>query len=460
MSCPRAKHWDLLAMELLDEHQVEGMLAHARSCAACREQFQVARREHTDRVRMYEAFDREHDELREQLMAALPDEAPPPHRDGWVSPAGRRLGGLAMSLNKSTARRAATLLLPAACIVIAVVVFLVPKQSAFAAAIEHLRTAKTIVCRITMPGGVQVQGREIKAEGKMYVSAEHGSHVKMFVDGALAQLQYTPVEGPSIMVTPPARSYFELHLDELAPDETAARTPSAWIQKLKELEAEAGRELGRDTIDGHEAVGFEVSGERLGFAPPTDADRPSVFMHIWVDEQTDLPVQMKISVPMAGWDSSLTVVMDQFEWDIPVDAGLFKPDIPSDYVKLDLKFARPSEETLLHTLTKIRELTGGRYTSTLELLTALAELPTLLSESAREGLRGLDQQATMQLAAEIGSGCKYYMQLVRDGHEPEYFGDSVTAEDADQVLLRWKLDDGQVRVIYGDLRVETLPASE
>ena len=107
MSCPSAREWDLLAMELLEGEQAERMRAHARSCTACREQFQAARQAHTERIRMYEAFDRAHDEQREQLVAALSDEAPGAFRDGWVQRGWRRLGGVAMSLNKSAARRVA-----------------------------------------------------------------------------------------------------------------------------------------------------------------------------------------------------------------------------------------------------------------------------------------------------------------------------------------------------------------
>lgn len=459
MRCPSAEDWDLLAMEILTGGQAESMLAHARACDACRTRLEAARRAHIDRVRTYEAFDRDHDELREQLMTALPDELPRRSGVNRLVRGWARLGDHVMSLNKTAGRRAAAVLVPAACILIAVSIFLAPGQkSAFAAAIEHLRQAKTIVCRITMPEGLQFSGVEVKAEGKMQISSEHGSRIEMYVNDTLMQLQYTPLEGPSIIVTPPARSYFEFDVSSLAPDETAARTPSAWVQKLRELEAKADRELGRETTGGHEAVGFEIDGKRLGFTPPAGQDKSNASMEIWVVEDSGLPVQMKIQVPMPGQDKPLVVVMDQFEWDVPVDAALFKPDIPEDFIKLDLKFARPSEETLLNTLKTISELTGGRYTSSLQSVSTLAELPTLLSDSAKEKLHSLGQQGMMQLGVEINAGGMYYMKLVKEGHEPEYFGDSVTAEDADKVLLRWKLDDGQTRVIYGDLRVETRPA--
>jgi hypothetical protein len=63
-----------------------------------------------------------------------------------------------------------------------------------------------------------------------------------------------------------------------------------------------------------------------------------------------------------------------------------------------------------------------------------------------------------QTAMTVTGACQFYVRLIRDGHQPEYFGDTVKAADADAVLLRWHLDNGDTRVLYGDLTIETLPA--
>jgi hypothetical protein len=275
----------------------------------------------------------------------------------------------------------------------------------------------------------------------------------------LVQRQYTPLEGLTLMVSPASRSYMELDLSGYAmtPDETVARTPAAWLQQLKDLEAKADAELGTEIIDGKQAIGFLIDGSKLGFAPPASEEQSPASLELWVGEESGLPVEMRVSVPMPGADAPITVVLNEFEWDVPIEASLFEPDIPDNYVKLDVKFTQPSEETLLHALNRISELTGGRYTTTLQSVSAIGELPSMLTEAAKVELQDSDEQAMMQTALEIGSGCQYFMQLVRQGREPEYFGGTVTADDADEVLLRWQLEDGQVRVIYGDLRVETLP---
>jgi hypothetical protein len=45
-------------------------------------------------------------------------------------------------------------------------------------------------------------------------------------------------------------------------------------------------------------------------------------------------------------------------------------------------------------------------------------------------------------------------------HNPDaaYYGKTVGPADKDKVLFRWKLEDGGYRVIYGDLRAETVTA--
>ena len=65
----------------------------------------------------------------------------------------------------------------------------------------------------------------------------------------------------------------------------------------------------------------------------------------------------------------------------------------------------------------------------------------------------------VQDALTATRACGFVQKLAADGHEPEYFGDVVTPDDADEVLLRWRLDDGQMRVIYGDLSAETVSAA-
>ena len=57
---------------------------------------------------------------------------------------------------------------------------------------------------------------------------------------------------------------------------------------------------------------------------------------------------------------------------------------------------------------------------------------------------------------QIQSLVMFYTTLVQEKKEPAYYGESVTPADTDKVLLRWKTSDSEYRVIFGDLRAETV----
>jgi hypothetical protein len=53
-----------------------------------------------------------------------------------------------------------------------------------------------------------------------------------------------------------------------------------------------------------------------------------------------------------------------------------------------------------------------------------------------------------------------YECLIQEGIKAVYFGDKADLNDADSVLLQWKLPDGRYEVIFGDLHKETVTAEE
>jgi hypothetical protein len=67
---------------------------------------------------------------------------------------------------------------------------------------------------------------------------------------------------------------------------------------------------------------------------------------------------------------------------------------------------------------------------------------------------------TMEVMRPVQSLSMFYMTLVQEKKEPAYYGDVVGPKDANQVLMRWKVSDSEYRVIYGDLRVETVTAEK
>jgi hypothetical protein len=324
---------------------------------------------------------------------------------------------------------------------------------------EHLRQARSFTCRLSMPEGVEVQGVRIYAEGTLEFSDEFGSHCEMRMNDTVVSEQYSPVHGPMTIVQPVTKTWMVLDPNRLALIELSAQSPGAFVSALRKLTNDGATELTQETVDGHAAVGYRVPGEKLGIPAPRKPNTEPAYAEVWVDVQTRLPAKLVVSMPLPDAGKRIKVVSDRFEWNVPLEPSLFQVNIPPDYVQLDAQLAVPSEEALLSALRRLAYWTG-RYPATLGPGSVLGRLHTMILEEKRAEFDQLGQAGIMRLGIEIAGGTMYYMKLVRDGHEPEYFGDEVTPAETDRVLLRWRLDDGQVRVVYGDLRVETLPAEK
>jgi hypothetical protein len=109
----------------------------------------------------------------------------------------------------------------------------------------------------------------------------------------------------------------------------------------------------------------------------------------------------------------------------------------------------PDENTLINALRQYSNITGD-YPSVLS-------MPRVVGGLMMAGLRGA-KQPDEQVSLEIGAGVVFYAELQGKGLSPEYFGNKVKPGQQDAVLVRWKTDGGKWRVIYGDLRIDTVEA--
>jgi hypothetical protein len=53
-----------------------------------------------------------------------------------------------------------------------------------------------------------------------------------------------------------------------------------------------------------------------------------------------------------------------------------------------------------------------------------------------------------------------YEYLIQKFKDVVYYGDSVDPRDSNAVLIQWKVSEGEYRVVFGDLREETVSAEE
>ncbi len=109
------------------------------------------------------------------------------------------------------------------------------------------------------------------------------------------------------------------------------QNPMERLRFYVRLLPKADRQLGPETIAGHECVGFEVRASQYGNNPDTWIDR------IWFDANTRLPVRLEQSGrPLTGDDSAtVTTICDQFDSDAILPADTFARTIPSGFIEAD-----------------------------------------------------------------------------------------------------------------------------
>ncbi|MHC4944253.1 MAG: hypothetical protein ACYTG7_14660, partial [Planctomycetota bacterium] len=181
---------------------------------------------------------------------------------------------------------------------------------------------------------------------------------------------------------------------------------------------------------------------------------------LYVDAETALPVELVVDMTRPVSGMRFGIRYDRFEWDGTLDARLFEPEIPEDYTRGMLEFPPENETTLIDGLHFYADL-KGTYPDELDTDRVSRELNRITIEfmvkHEKEFARDFTAfEALPQKLMTMISACRFFRDLQRDGREPEYFGSIVTPLDQDEILMRWRLDGGRVRVLHGDLRAYTL----
>ena len=210
--------------------------------------------------------------------------------------------------------------------------------------------------------------------------------------------------------------------------------------------------LGRDTIDGIEVEGIEVTDPAMG-AGMFD----TIVARLWCDVKNDLPVLMTMKGSASNGDVVLDITLDDFNWDVEIDPAELVPDIPADYdllVETEIGGGGKDGTDLVETLKFFSEMADGRYPSSLTGMTVVNEFVQVLRAKFAGQEPGEEQmKEVMGKIVKLQMIGMTYGVMVQDGNDPAYYGDKVTAEFPHAVLVRWKMSDNTYRVIFGDLSI-------
>ncbi|MCK4627444.1 MAG: hypothetical protein KAT56_00500 [Sedimentisphaerales bacterium] len=332
--------------------------------------------------------------------------------------------------------------------------------------------------KMTMNGRMMPEMPEIKnqkMEISVIVSAEYGMKMETssYSEGKAIQQAYVqtyiiPRENAMIMIMPEMKKYIRMEFDEemLEKMKKQNQDPRYMVEELMKFEY---TELGRNTIDGIEVEGIEVTDPRFG-----GGMFDSMITRLWVDVEEGLPVCMEMDITQNKGQMKMHMVADNYQWNIDIDPSEFEPIIPDDYTAgPSMKIPKMDAEAAIGGLKKFLELTG-HYPEKLNLMDMVGEISKIKreeekqveaeAETIQEKLKDQDFDAKMnKMMTEfmpVQSLGMFYMTLVQEDKDPAYYGDTVGQDDVDAVLLRWKVADDEYRVIFGDLSVETVSADQ
>ena len=212
-------------------------------------------------------------------------------------------------------------------------------------------------------------------------------------------------------------------------------------------------ELGRDTINGIAVEGIEVTDPAMG-----EGMFDTIVAQLWCDVKTDLPVLMTMKGSADNGKIVLDITLDDFNWDVEIDPAELVPDIPADYdllAETEIGAGGKDGKDLVESLKFYAEVADGKYPSSLTGMTVVNEFAQAFrakfagQEPGEERMKEVvSKVVTLQMVGMT------YGAMVKDGNEPAYYGDKVTAEFPHAVLMRWKMSDNTYKVIFGDLSIK------
>ena len=326
---------------------------------------------------------------------------------------------------------------------------------AWGALAEKIENVQSVVFHLTANVKMQdlPQGQIPKTETIAYYSSEYGTRVENYINDKLGFTMYlNPKENIFVSVMPDQKKF--MRVTDKSPDElkqiAEKDDPRVMVRNMMSVEY---IHLGRDKINGIDVEGIECTGPRVMGGMFEDATA-----RLWVEIGTDYPVRIEIEGIVSGGQMEMSMVIDDFQWNVDLDPAMFVPDIPSDYTSQEMK-VEANEDTAINGLKLFAELTDGRYPSNLALLTLMKEITEELTK--KYGIKFIEKQDeyTSKLKDILQAGT-FYAQLAGAEKEAVYYGDSVTSENPEAVLLRWKVSDDEYRVIFGDLSVGNVTAEE
>ena len=451
-----------LVLGELDHSAADEIKKHMITCQHCRA--------------LYEALTAEEGTVRSALEAI--DARRKAIEDNLISQFGKgsgidedEVGALPESIEKKQAHtepfrwriimKSKTSQLAAAAVILIVVfwglnIFTNSSGVAWAEVLDNVQKVQTYINRMKMtvqsPEGTQ------DIDMTFYRSTVYGTRRDSYYKGELISQLYIPPEGnEGTELVPSEKKYVKaVFTDEQIKSITEKNDPRAIVKEF--MCCNRYTKIGQKIIDGVDVEGIEVDHDEFG---KTLFEKGKG--RLWVAVDTDLPVRIELEGTSASGSVQINMIIDGFDWNPTVQASDFEPNIPSDYALMARVDLSDSIEAVVKGLRGFAKITEGKYPTNLDLITVgkeIGEAFVALRQKQGKSPEEKPTQEEMENMLSIQGACLFYGNLVKEKKDPAYYGEKVTAQDGDKVLMRWKISEDAYQVVYGDLRTEQVTSEK
>lgn len=189
--------------------------------------------------------------------------------------------------------------------------------------------------RTTNSKSVDLEGEDGPDYSKNYLSAMY-SRADAYKGGQIIRSFYRDYEamtGSAVFHTV-KRFISETLQEEDTHKHKELKNPKWLLQTILSCQH---KKLGTKTIEGLLCEGLETSDPAFfGSNLPVPKSSIDARLQLWVSVETNYPVlfEGKVSIEHEGNVMSSEFQLDQFQWDVELDASVFEPNIPPDYEQM------------------------------------------------------------------------------------------------------------------------------
>lgn len=454
---------------LLEESQERAVEEHLKSCEACRaelKELQTLRQNLVRSARVTAEAD-----LEERVMNRIIQEQSERLRSAQRATAGLRLRRHIM---KSSIAKIAV---AAAMIAVAVGAWSLwtgtQPTVALADVLARVEQVQAFAYKITMHVKGQTQNSKslnTHMNGSALIANGYGVRMDMNMTDPNTgmdmeqQMYMLPERKMMMVVMPKMKKYMRMELDDSMFERMRQRNndPRIMIRQVLNCQYQI---LGKSVMDGVEVEGFQTTDPTYAGNALGDVD-----VKIWVDAKTWMPVRMDMKIRV-NEQMEMDGVIHDFQWDVPVSAAEFEPNLSQDYSAGPgdgIKLPAMTEETAIEGLRRYAAFTG-EYPENLNMMALMQKMKDVTSSQTPEAkkLREAIEQANTDdekakvllepmMSIQMLGG--FHAKLVQENQDPAYYGKVVKPGDETLVLLRWKTAENEYRVIFGNLSAATVDA--